>query len=184
MKTIEKYDAKPDWYLLKAADGETVLAAGSLEHCKGYAAKSEPTPLPESLRRIANALDLLRDGNSQEAQDQLHDAIGLIEGYIDHDQSEQPDKATPRPWAVYHEQHGVKYIGNNRETAATVTAGERQTADVALILQAVNSYDALVAVAEAASLALTNDFKMEFQVRIMEALAALAAVRGQEGAKS
>ena len=67
-------------------------------------------------------------------------------------ENEQPDKATPRPWAVYHEQHGVKYIGNNRETAATVTAGERQAADVALILQAVNSYDALVAVAEAADM--------------------------------
>ena len=58
--------------------------------------------------------------------------------------------ATARPWGIYHEQHGVQYIGNveTRKTACTVEAGDRQAANTALIVKAVNEHAALVAVAD------------------------------------
>ena len=53
-------------------------------------------------------------------------------------------KPTPGPWKVYHEQHGVFYIGNaDRLTAANGMSSERQQADAALICAAPELLQAL-----------------------------------------
>ena len=44
MKAIIKHDTKPDWFLLYDHDGQTIRAAGSYQHCQGYAMKSEKFP--------------------------------------------------------------------------------------------------------------------------------------------
>ena len=54
-------------------------------------------------------------------------------------------KHTPLPWAVYHEQHGVKYIGDaNRVLAVLTQSSERQGADTEMVIRAVNNHAALV----------------------------------------
>jgi hypothetical protein len=83
--------------------------------------------------------------------------------------------------------NAVKPVCNDlseREQLPSTRSEEEADANAALIVKACNLFEAHEALAEAASLALTNDFKMEFRQRIMEALAALAQVRGQEGAKT
>jgi hypothetical protein len=101
-------------------------------------------------------------------------------GTIFEDSALPLDKWLAAIWMIANAKNGVSSYEVHRAIGVTQKTAWFMLQRIRLAMQT----EAHEALAEAASLALTNGFKMEFQVRIMEALAALAAVRGQEGAKS